>query len=211
MAYSRHFVRRRQVLNWAFAAGRGTAPRGVSPHQGSAGLSNNTNAIRRAHRPGAVHGRRPAALLETPARAARVGDAGVMPDVLDVVSQPAKHDARRRVGVRRPPARRDDTQNQRGRCAFAQGVLRHAPERRGRRAPGRPGVWWRTSSWARGSPAKGGAAEVLHGLAATFTASFWDIASTARASRDRWYAMPPTNENRAYRFRARPTTRRSTR
>jgi len=216
MAYSRHFVRRRQVLNWAFAAAPGhPALREVCDRikeNARRVFSNNTNrdTLERTG-PGPFTDvvlrhfwKRSAArrVVETP---------GVMPDVSDVVRQPAKHDASRALDSRVDENRResngdddDDDENETWSVRVLPKVSfgTHPSGEDGVRQDD-PGVlvahkflgsWKSSKGWSGGKSV----ADLLR--------TFWHsvvlgdiVEHRARASRrDRWYAMPPTNENRAY-------------
>ena len=139
MAYSRHFVRRRQVLNWAFAGAAGhPALRETCDHV-------NENYQRdlheqheprhaRAHGPGRVHGLRHEELL-----AAQPGEPGRRG--VGRGDGPLGVPRTRDRGVR--PAGRLEVAVERAR--LVQGRVRDAPDRGGRRVAGRPGRSHRAS------------------------------------------------------------------
>ena len=195
MAYSRHFVRRRQVLNWAFAAAPGhPALREVCDRikeNARHVFSNNTNRDT-LERTG------PGAFTDVVLRhfwkysAARrvVKTPGIMPDELGVSSTETETEtetAARAWSVRVLPKVSFGT-HPTGEDGVSQdhpGVLV---------AHKFLGSWKSSKGWSGGKSV----ADLLR--------TFWHsvvlgdiVEHRARASRrDRWYAMPPTNENRAY-------------
>ena len=212
MAYSRHFVRRRQVLNWAFAAAPGhPALREVCDRikeNARRVFSNNTNrdTLERTG-PGPFTDVVLRHFWKRSAARRAVETPGVMPDVLDVVSQPAKHDASRASDDSRRRANGDENDDDETETWSVRVLPKvsfgtHPSGEDGVRQDD-PGVlvahkflgsWKSSKGWSGGKS--------FTDLLRTFWHSvvLGDIVEhRARASRrDRWYAMPPTNENRAY-------------
>ena len=218
MAYSRHFVRRRQVLNWAFAAAPGhPALREVCDRikeNARRVFSNNTNrdTLERTG-PGPFTDVVLRHFWKRSAARRAVETPGVMPDVLDVVRQPAKHDASRarasdsRVDENHRRANGDENDDDETETWSVRVLPKvsfgtHPSGEDGVRQDD-PGVlvahkflgsWKSSKGWSGGKS--------VTDLLRTFWHSvvLGDIVEhRARASRrDRWYAMPPTNENRAY-------------